>query len=242
MTQFATGKSLNLLFVWTLISGVSTSLGAYIAVQLFPEAGFAQNRIGDYNITLFAFPFLIGLALGLAQYAMLRSILTKQSRPVGSWLVFWIPVTAIGILVLIAPLYFFLAEDMLRAPWLPALIMLPGAFILGFGQWLILRRHEITGAAWITRTAIGTLLGASLGLITAFSFIGFAAFSRGGLIEPVWACYVGLGLGLFQGNHLSKEFYGRGAPRWLTITSIVVLVLIFPGILSGYYFLVAWVH
>ena len=242
MQDVETGKSLKLLFSWAIVSGLSTGLGAFIAVLLFPAAGFAQTQTGEYSIALFGFACLIGLFLGIAQYVMLRSLFLKQSRPVDIWLCFWIPATAVGVIVLIVPLYFFNAVDMLRAPWLPALIMIPGAVVLGMGQWLILRHYKIAGATWMIRTAVGTLFGASIGLITAFAFISFSAFSPGGLIEPVWACYVGLGLGLFQGSYLSKEFYGRGVPRWLIITAILVVVLIFPGILSFYYFLVAWIH
>ena len=236
------GKSLKLIIVWALGSALSTGLGAYVAVLFFPEAGFARNPTGEYSITLFAFALLIGLSLGSAQYVMLKNMMLHHSRAVDTWLLFWIPASAIGVLVLIVPLYFFVATDMLRAPWLPAMIMLPGAGILGLGQWLILRHYEMAGVAWVVRTTVGALLGASLGLIAAFSFVGFAAFSFTGLIEPVWGVLVGLGLGLFQGNHLSREFIGVGAPRWLIITTIIVLVLILPAILSIYFFMVAWVH
>ena len=242
MQSLALKTPFELILTWALTSGLSAGLGAYVAVRFFPQAGFAQNPTGEYSIALFAFAGLIGLVLGLAQYIVLRSISLFFSRSVDAWLLLWIPATAIGVLALIVPLYFFEATELLTAPWLPALIMLPGAGVLGIGQWLILYRYEFKEVRWILRTVIGTLLGASLGLIAAFASIGFASFTVPGMIEPVWAGYVGLGLGLFQGDHLSRKLTGLGAPRWLVITAIVFLVLILPAILSTYLFLAAWIH
>jgi len=239
MQTFGIGKPLKLILVWALTSGSSTGLGAYVAVRFFPEAGFAQKPTGEYSFALFVLACLIGLALGSAQYVVLRKLFLNYSRSVDAWLLFWIPATAIGVLVLIVPLYYFDAKDLLRAPWLPALIMLPGAGILGIGQWLILRHYENVGVAWIARTAIGILLGACIGLIAAFLC---SVFSSPGLMEPVWAGFVGLGLGLFQGNHLSLNLTGTGASRMQMITTIIVLVLILTLILPVYFFGVGFTY
>jgi hypothetical protein len=242
MQSLALKKPFELILTWALTSGLSAGLGAHVAVRFFPQAGFAQNPTGQYSIALFAFAGLVGLALGSAQYIVLRKFFLYHSRPVDAWLLWWVPATAIGVLALIVPLYTVDATALLAAPWLPALIMLPGAGILGVGQWLILHRHEFREVRWIVRTVIGTLLGASLGLIAAFASIGFASFSVPGMIEPVWAGFVGLGLGLFQGDQLSRKLTGQGAPRWLIISAIVFLVLVLPAIFSTYLFLVAWIH
>ena len=241
-------RSLNLILIWAFASGLSAGLGAFIAVLTFPEAGFGQNHIGVYNAALFAFACLIGLALGSTQYLVLRKIFLYYSRSVDAWLLSWIPATAIGIVILIIPLSYFDANALLREPLLPALIMLPGASVLGIGQWFILRQYgisgdqyRITGVAWIIRTAIGVLLGASLGLIAAFFIFGFA-YMASGLIEPVWASFVGLGLGLFQGDFLARKLTGQGAPRWLMIVAIMVLVLILPIALTIYFFFASWIH
>ncbi|TNF98005.1 MAG: hypothetical protein EP297_09180 [Gammaproteobacteria bacterium] len=231
-----------LFFVWALTSGSSAALGAYVAVRFFPEAGFAQNPTGEYSVALFAFACLIGLALAAAQYVVLRKIFLHHSRSVDAWLLSWIPATVIGVLLLITPLYLFDAADILRAPWLLALIMLPGAVALGIGQWVILRHYEIMEVAWIVRTTIGTLLGACLGLIGAFTFFAFDTFSSPGLMEPVWAGCIGLGLGLFQGELLSEKFTGRGAPNWLIAATVIVLASILPVILTIYFFWASWVH
>jgi len=111
---------------------------------------------------LFAAPILIGVPLGLAQWLVLRRLITLSplwvlAFPVGWFLSSLIPATIPGSLWQIAD-----PESVIT---LTVLYVIMGA-IMGLPQWLILRRKLPRAALWIPGSSLGMGLGFCLVLVT----------------------------------------------------------------------------
>jgi len=223
--QKVSDKGSSCFWGWGLATGLGTALGAYVAVLLVPEAGFAQITAGEYGIHLLEFALVIGVTLGVTQYLMLYRLMLSTSHTVNQWLFLWIPFTAIGVVVMIGPLWTFAAFRLMTEPWLAAFIMLPGMVLIGTGQWLILKQHELAGPNWIGRTIVGAFIGAFIGAISV-SIVEVLGATFLGSAELIWAGCTGAGIGLLQGDCLSKAVGGHGSPPNLKFICVVLLILL----------------
>jgi len=183
------------LWLWIGASAIGALAGARLALILFPSAAFARNPLGQYDWNLVGFAFSVAIPLAIAQWLALRHALRGRKAAQSVFLFLWIPVTSIGIAVMILPLWAWNAEEFAVLPWLVALPMLPGMICLGLGQWLLLYRLISARAIWALLTIMGAAIGAILGLVAAF-------FLQPIRLELTWAFMTGAGIGALQAIEL----------------------------------------
>jgi len=188
-----------------------------LALILFPSAAFARSPPGQYGWSLAGFAFSVAIPLAVAQWLALRHAL-RGRKAAHSVLVFlWIPVTSIGIALMILPLWGWNAEEFAVLPWLVAFPMLPGMICLGLGQWLLLYRLISARSIWALLTIMGAAIGAILGLVAAF------------LLQPIrleltWAFITGAGIGALQAIELVSALeVDRSGQRQRIALPIIVL-------------------
>lgn len=193
MTKSTTGFEQQ----WAIVSGAATAAGAVLAILVFPEAGFARNPTGMFGWHLVGFASLVGGSLAIGQWFVLRRIpaVRTAGRPVVTAL--WIPLTTIGIIATVLPLWSVDAMVLTIVPLAVVVPVMPGIVFLGAAQWSIL--YLLTGANsnWILATIAGATLGTIVGLVTAVVLPL--------PVEPIWAGVTGLGLGVLQGMQLPQK-------------------------------------
>jgi hypothetical protein len=183
--------------IWTIGSALGTLIGAVLALILFPSAAFARNPTGQFGWNLVGFALAIGIPMGLSQWWVLRHILKSRSAKKGLFLHLWIPVTSVGIAVMILPLWWYDAEAFLFMPWLVAYPMFPGMILLGVTQWFLLYQLISARFTWALLTIMGAAIGSILGLVIAF-FLPLP-------LELTWSFVTGGSIGLLQAIGLSSN-------------------------------------
>jgi hypothetical protein len=160
-------KSNSIRWWWTIGSGLASILGAHLALNWYPQAGFSQNPTGQFEWFLVKFAFTLSIPIALWQFlALVVALRNDMSR----WLVklvFWLPVTSIGIAAMILPLWWWSAQILLGLPIIAFLPLVPGATALAVFQGLILRGLLKNASLWIAQTIVGVVLGSVAGLIVA---------------------------------------------------------------------------
>lgn len=198
--------------VWTLSSGGGAAAGAWIACVAFPSARFAQNPVGHFSWALVGFAWTIGLGFGAAQSAILvrvlRSVTSQPSIRIRLVAFAWNAVTAVGVFVMIFPLWWTYTEALLLAPGYLLAVMMPGVLLLAILQWALIRScSEVTG--WLWRTALGGAIGGSMGLMAAIMVRGLLPLP----MEAEWAGSFGLLIGAMQAKTVRDLMRGTGAYR-----------------------------
>ncbi|MDA9982817.1 hypothetical protein N9H39_08810 [Gammaproteobacteria bacterium] len=172
-------------------------MGVVFALYQFPDAAFARNPVGQFGWHLVGFASAIGIPLAVSQWVILSYIPKYRKSANVSYLILWIPITSIGIILTILPLWFWDASAFAAMPLLVMAPILPGAIFLGFGQWFVLHQVIMAKITWVARTIIGIAIGATVGLLAAF----ITPFP----MELTWAFVTGVGIGIFQGGGLTSE-------------------------------------
>ena len=182
---------------WAGFSTLAFAFGAMIALQNFPEAGFAQNPTGVFGSHLVGFAASVAVPVAAVQCFLLTRLCRTISMRQLVLLLLWFPVTAAGIMAMIMPLWWFDAWLLSIAPWLAAAPMLPGVLGLGLAQWLIVRALFGARFYWITVSVTGAVVGSILGLVIAMVLQPIP-------LEITWAAVTGLGITLPQANMLGQ--------------------------------------
>lgn len=204
---------------WTLLTGAALGFGALLARMLVPEAGFGMHPTGKYDASILGFSLIAGLPLGICQFLALRHWTKKASLPSCENLFLWFPVTTIGVMAILLPLWSFSAMELLIVPPLAAIVMIPGLLILGVGQWWSVRKGNLVSSKWILRTVFGGAFAALTGIL-----LGFVAGYGSIPIEFAWGSITGLVLGAIQGNELGRRFGQKGRPAGCTVAIVVVFL------------------
>lgn len=181
---------------WILASGTGGAVGAWLAWIAFPSARFATNVMGHFGWALVGFASTVGLVFGIFQAAALSLL-----GPAGDqWqartrvmALLWVPATAAGIFVMIFPLWWTYAEDLMLAPGYLVAVMLPGIVLMALLQWGIIYFY-LPVIGWRWRTIVGAAVGVSIGLLTAMMIGAFLPLP----MEVIWAGAFGLILGAMQ--------------------------------------------
>lgn len=191
-------------WLWTLASAAGTGVGAYLAMRYFPEAGFAQHPTGQYGPVLYGFAISVAVPLALVQCVLLASFLGSCTPGRLVLLLLWMPVTAVGIVVMILPLWSWDALVFMMMPPSVALVMLPGAVLMGLAQNVIVYVLFGTRIYWAALTVVGVVIGSVAGLVLAFMLQPMG-------LEVVWGIVTGAGLGATQG-HVLADSIGHATP------------------------------
>ena len=186
--------------LWIWGTGIAALVGAGLAVTLFPSAAFGRNPTGQFDWKLVGFALAIGIPFAVSQWLTLRFVPRYRKTANISFLVLWIPITSIGITLMMLPLWWTDAVVFFVAPWTAAIVMLPGMIFLGLGQWLVLYRVITARIIWVLRTIAGAAIGAVLGLVVAF---GFSFLSLP--LEATWAFVLGASIGALQRSALASD-------------------------------------
>lgn len=187
-------------WLWTGASALGTSIGAMLALILFPSAAFASNPTGQFSWNLVGFALAIGVPLGVSQWLVLRQLLKYRLANDSLSLHLWIPATSVGIAVMVMPLWWWDAEVFIFAPWVVAYVMFPGMILLGIAQWLILYRLISVRFTWVLRTIAGAAIGSILGLVVAFFLTPIP-------LEITWSFLAGAGIGRLQAMGLVSSVF-----------------------------------
>lgn len=193
----------RLTWLWIGASGAGALVGAAIALFLFPIAAFATNPTGKFGWHLVGFAFSLGIPFALAQYAVLRIAVPDRPQIQASVLALWIPVTSIGLAAMIFPFWWWDAMLFIYMPFMVAVPILPGSFLLAFGQWSILNHQGLAGLSWLALTLLGAVLGVFIGFLVAFEF----ALP----VELPWALVTGLFIGSLQAIGLQDVMSNPGS-------------------------------
>jgi len=106
-------------------------------LTFFPGAAFGASPTGQFGWHLVGFASLIGAALGLSQWVVLRHLLKPANATDRLLLHLWIPATSLGIVAMLMPLWWLDAEVFILLPWMSAGPMIPGIVLLGILQQLV---------------------------------------------------------------------------------------------------------
>jgi hypothetical protein len=185
-------------WLWTLASAAGTGVGAYLAMRYFPEAGFAKHPTGQYGPYLYGFAVSVALPLALAQFVLLASFLGSYTPGRLVLLLLWIPATAVGVMAMILPLWSWDAFVFAIMPLAVAVVMLPGAVLMGLAQNVILYALFGTRIYWAALTVVGAVIGSVAGLVLAFMLQPMP-------LEVVWGIVTGAGIGATQGHLLGAS-------------------------------------
>ncbi len=216
------------LWLWVGASGTGALVGARLALTLFPSAAFARNPTGEFGWNLAGFAFSVGIPLAISQWLALRYILRQREAAHSLFLILWIPVTSIGIAVMILPLWWWNAEAFAFMPWLVAFPMLPGMIVLGLAQWLLMYRLISARSVWALLTIMGAAIGSILGLVASF-------FLQPIPLELTWAFMTGAGIGVLQAIELVSDLeVDRSGQKQRIALPIIVLGSVL-GFLVLYY-------
>ena len=194
--------------LWIGASALGSLIGAVAALTFFPSAAFGANPTGQFGWHLVGFASLIGAALGLSQWVVLRHLLKPANATDRLLLHLWIPATSLGIVAMLMPLWWRDAEVFILLPWMSAGPMIPGIVLLGILQQLILRRLISIRLHWIPPTLIGVTIGSTLGLIAVIGVALFTIENRIAIqfsIDLAWSSVTGIFLGLFQARALAAN-------------------------------------
>jgi hypothetical protein len=198
--------TLRIKWLWIGASAFGAWAGTIIALFLFPSASFGRNPTGLFSWSLLGFALAIGILPGTFQWLVFRDIAKSREIVRASFLVLWIPVTTIGVTVMILPLWWVSAEAISMTTGGAALVpMLPGAVLLGVAQWLLLHWVMRVRWTWIRQTIFGAWMGSGLGLLYA---LGYSSLFRGSVqlalfspfisVEPIWALVTGANIAALQ--------------------------------------------
>jgi hypothetical protein len=196
-------------WIWMGGSGVATWVGADWALSLFPgvelfvsDAGGStvQSNVGQFSWHLVGFALAVGLPFAIFQCLILLYVPRYREALNTLVLALWIPVTSIGIAVMILPLHWFDAMLFFMQPWLIVSPMLPGMLFLGVAQWFILYQAISARGTWVLRTVIGAVIGSLVGFVA-----GFFMSDSDWAFASTWAFMIGAGIGVLQGNALVKD-------------------------------------
>ena len=116
-------------------------------------------------------------------------------------LALWIPVTVVGVMAMVLPLWAYDAKFFMLIPLAVVVPVLPGAVLTGLLQWAVMAAMARPSYLWAVLTVTGVVLGTGVGLFFAFSMPGWP-------MEIVWGTFTGAGIGLVQGQAL-LEALGR---------------------------------
>lgn len=184
-------------WLWIFGSGIGAMVGAILALILLPSAGFAVNPTGQFGWNLVGFAFVIGISFAISQWLILTYVPQYRKAVKTPFLGMLIPVSSIGITLMILPLWWWDATAFMNAPWYVVIPMLPGMIFLGLGQWLVIYGVNVARAIWALFTIIGAMTGAVIGLVMAF-FLPIP-------LEATWAFVTAAGIGAFQGFVLTSD-------------------------------------
>ena len=180
-------------WIWAAGSAIGLVAGAYIAVSVFPEAGFAMNPTGQFGWNLVGFAAIVAAALALVQWLMLWSFLPGR----GVVRLFWLPATVAGVMAMVLPLWWYDASLFMLMPWVVLLATLPGTALLAGLQGLLVWAATGAGFRWFIFTVLGGVIGGVGGLIGALLL-------QPAPVELSWALLLGLATGYFQGVVLDE--------------------------------------
>ncbi len=176
--------------MWVGLSAVGLALGAILAIGAVPEARFGINPTGRFHSYLVEFSLLVAVPFAVAQWIGLLLILPRRIARQVTVSVLWIPVTCVGVLAMLLPMWWWSASSLTGMPIGVAIALLPGAAILGVSQAHVLRL--LTGRCdyWLISTLLGVAFGSVFGLMFAMN--------AGNALEVIWAAITGLGIAGFQ--------------------------------------------
>jgi hypothetical protein len=185
-------------WLWVFGSGIGTLVGAGLALSMFPGAAFGRNPIGQFGWNLVGFSLAIGIPIALSQWLILRYVLRYRETANTSFLILWIPVTSIGLVSMILPLWWWSAAEFLFFPPIVVVPMFPGMIILGLGQWLILRQLIAATFTWVVRTIIGAAIGALFGFLVVRLAFPIP-------LEAMWAFVIMVSIAALQWTALVRD-------------------------------------
>ncbi len=184
----------NFALTWLLTATFGCAIGAALAVELFPELGFASNPTGEFHPEMFLFTGLVGLGLGLGQ-----ALVLGWMRALPLWrLALWVVLTTIAVVGMILPLWWVDAVVFMFAPWRAIISLGPGLVALALLQGLLLH-PRVVWHRWLVSTLIGGALGSVGGLIVAMVFATVLYVVP---FEAFWGGSVAAAMALFQRKHL----------------------------------------
>ena len=200
---FKRGRALTrLLFIGA--SALGAWAGARIALALFPHGAFGLKLTDQVGRDLVGFVCVFGIPFAVSQWLVMQ----LGRRYIGAThpflLVLWIPITSIGITLMLVPLLWWDPGHFWIFPSLVFFPMLPGTIVLGAMQCLLLRQVIPAGHKWIISTILGLFFGSFFGWLPAkiLSHGGTIDVFEGGRLgeafEPAWALVIGLGIGILQ--------------------------------------------
>ncbi len=196
-------------WLWMGGSGVAAWVGADWAPTLFPgvelfvsdaAGSTVRSRVGQFSWHLVGLALAVGLPLAVFQCLILLYVPRYREALNTLVLALWIPVTSIGIAVMILPIRWVDAMGSFMAPWLIVMPMLPGMIFLGLGQWIILYQVIAAQGTWILRTITGVIIGSLVGFVA-----GLFMLELEWAFESMWAFMIGAGIGVLQGNALVRD-------------------------------------
>ncbi len=196
-------------WLWMGGSGVAAWVGANWALTLFPggelfvsdaaDSGIHHN-VGQFSWHLIGLALVVGLPFAIFQCLILLYVPKYREALNTLVLALWIPVTTIGIAIMLLPLRSIDAMLLFMAPWLILLPMLPGMLFLGVAQWFILYQVISARGTWVLRTITGAIIGSVVGFVVAF-FMSDSEWA----FELTWVSMIGAGIGVLQGNALVRD-------------------------------------
>jgi hypothetical protein len=184
-------------WLWPGFSALFIGIGAGLALQYFPGAGFGKHPTGLYDAELVGFAACVSVPMAVAQFGLLLCIVRDPLAARSFWLWLWVPLTSAALMAMILPLWSFDAQVFMLMPVMVLLPMLPGALLLGFVQWFA--AYWLIGMRmyWIMLTVVGAIIGSVVGLIVAFMLQPLS-------MEVTWAVLTGAGIAIPQGWLLSE--------------------------------------
>lgn len=187
---------------WILASVAGAVAGAALARLLFTSARFGAQQIGQLTGHTLLFPATIGLALGLSQWLVLRRLPEHPGAATRIGRKFWAPLTALGIVAMILPLYWVDVLLIVGNPFTLPIVMAPGLVLVALLQGLMIpARH------WIPWTVWGGLLGSMLAEPVAYmgmSDLEKLAIDPAFPVEITFSSVVGFFIGLFQSTPFAR--------------------------------------
>lgn len=192
-------QSKRLGMIWIAASGLGPMVGAIVARIVFPDAAFGGNALPAQQL---GFAIFIAIFFGVAQWFVLKKIVRYPRDLSTHPLDFWAPATAIGVVVMLVPMWLFhplvYIMSALEAPWRIVYPMIPGTLLLAILQWFLLRVVATAGIMWTVRTVLGVFFGSIAGL-----YLGLQYWMP---VEVMWALVTGASIGLFQSGFLVSLF------------------------------------
>lgn len=147
----------------------------------------------------------IGLLFGLTQWLVLRRMHHNNGVSVQVARLLWTPMTAIGIVAMLLPLWRISVDTLFWVPGSGLFVMVQGIVLLSALQCVLIclvfpGESWFWRIAWFWRTAIGAALGGALGFHIALILFNFLFIP----IEIGWAGTMGLFIGKLQSRCVDR--------------------------------------